>query len=71
LCLIVGEGGAQLSRPGSKSMMPSTKTSILNIITQSQYEGGGGGGHDDGWMGWSQILKMQQHFMEKASWGNS
>lgn len=31
--------------------MPSTTTSILNIITQSQYEGGGGGGAHDGWVG--------------------
>jgi hypothetical protein len=34
--------------------MPSTITSNLNIITQSQYEGGGGGAHD-GWVGLKKI----------------
>ncbi len=50
--------------------MPSTTTSILNIITQSQYEGGegGGGGAHDGWVGLK--FRIATTLMEKASWGN-
>ncbi len=71
MCLIRGGGGGGGGGALKKARLQSNyafNNNILNIITQSQYEGDGGGAHDDGWVGLK--FRFATTLMEKASWGN-